>query len=116
MLIERLSATAPGTVALVCAPAGSGKTVLLHSWAAETDEPVAWVAVGRGERDGQRFCLHLIDALAEAAGGEAIERVSPAPSFAPAAVAERLLSQLRQLEAPLALVIDDLHNLDSEDA
>ncbi|MGZ6588885.1 MAG: hypothetical protein ACXVHX_31975 [Solirubrobacteraceae bacterium] len=32
-LFERLSATAPGGVALVCAPAGSGKSVLVSSWA-----------------------------------------------------------------------------------
>ena len=64
VLFERLSAAAPGTVTLVCAPAGSGKTVLLRSWAAGLEEAVAWVTVERGERDSQRFCLHLIDALA----------------------------------------------------
>ena len=101
---------------LVCAPAGSGKTVLLRSWAAEADEAVAWVTVERGERDAQRFWLHLIDALADAAGDEVIERVSPAPSFAGAVVVERLLAQLERLEEPLVLVIDDLHELDSEDA
>ena len=77
---------------------------------------VAWVTVERGERDAQRFWLHLIDALADAAGDEVIERVSPAPSFAGAAVVERLLDQLERLEEPLALVIDDLHELDSDDA
>jgi LuxR family maltose regulon positive regulatory protein len=103
-------------VTLVCAPAGSGKTVLLRSWTAELDEPVAWVMVDRGERDSQRFWLHLIDALADAAGDEVIERVSPAPSFAGAAVLERLLTQLGELDEPLVLVVDDLHELDSEDA
>ena len=111
-----LSATAPGTVTLVCAPAGSGKTVLLRSWAAELDEPVAWVTVDRGERDGQRFWLHLIDALVDASGDEVIERVSPAPSFAGAAVVGRLAGQLRKLDEPLVLVIDDLHELGSTDA
>ena len=83
---------APGTVTVVCAPAGSGKTVLLRSWAAETDEAVAWVTVERGERDAQRFWLHVIDALADAAGDDVIERVSPAPGFAGAVVVERLLA------------------------
>ncbi len=115
-LFERLSAAAPGTVTLVCAPAGCGKTVLLRSWAAAVDEAVAWVTVERGERDAQRFWLSVIDALAEAAGDEVIERVSPAPSFAGAAVVERLLAQFERLEEPLELVIDDLHELGSEDA
>ena len=116
VLFERLSAPAPGTVTLVCAPAGSGKTVLLRSWAAETDEAVAWVTVERGERDSQRFCLQVIDALADAAGDDVIERVSPAPGFAGAVVVERLLTQLDRLEKPVQLVIDDLHELDSDDA
>ena len=101
---------------LVCAPAGSGKSVLLRSWAAETDAAVAWVTVERGERDAQRFWLQVIDAVADAAGDEVIERVSPAPQFAGALVLERFLAQLERLEEPLALVIDDLHELDSGDA
>ncbi len=115
-LFERLSAAAPGTVTLVCAPAGSGKTVLLRSWTARIEEAVAWVTVERGERDAQRFWLHVVDALADAAGDEVVERVSPAPGFAGAVVVERLLAQLERLEAPVQLLIDDLHELDSEDA
>jgi LuxR family maltose regulon positive regulatory protein len=116
LLFERLSAAGPGTVTLVCAPAGSGKTVLLRSWAATSGEAVAWVTVERGERDAQRFWLHVIDAVAGAAGDEIIERVSPAPRFAGAVAVERLLEQLERLEAPITLVVDDLHELDSDDA
>ena len=101
---------------LVCAPAGSGKTVLLRSWAAATDAAVAWVTVERGERDAQRFWLHVIGAIADAAGNEVIERVSPAPQFAGALVLERLLAGLERLEEPLTLVIDDLHELESGEA
>jgi LuxR family transcriptional regulator, maltose regulon positive regulatory protein len=115
-LLARLSAAAPGSVTLVCAPAGSGKTVLLRSCAAEADEAVAWVAVERGERDSQRFWLHLIDVMADTARNDVIERVSPAPDFAGAAVVERLLAQLERLDEPVRLVIDDLHELQSEDA
>jgi LuxR family maltose regulon positive regulatory protein len=103
-------------VTLVCSPAGSGKTVLLRSWAVDADATVAWVTVERGERDAQRFWLQLIGAVADAAGDDVIERVSPAPRFAGAVVVERLLAQLERLAEPLALVIDDLHELDSEDA
>ncbi len=116
VLLERLSAAGPGTVTLVCAPAGSGKTVLLRSWAAELTEAVAWVTVDRDERDAQRFWLHVIDSLADAVGDDVVERVSPAPSFAGSAVVERLVDQLEQLEEPLVLVIDDLHELHSSDA
>ena len=90
--------------------------MLLRTWAAETEEAVAWVSIQRGESDAQRFWLDLIDALADAAGDEVIERVSPAPSLTGVVVVEQVLAQLQQLEEPLALVIDDLHELDSEDA
>ena len=57
-LFDRLSTTPPGGVALVCAPAGSGKTILLRSWAEQgRGERVAWVAVDRGEQDGQHFLI-----------------------------------------------------------
>jgi LuxR family transcriptional regulator, maltose regulon positive regulatory protein len=116
VLFERLSAPAPGTVTLVCAPAGSGKTVLLRSWAAGRDDALAWVTIDRGERDAQRFWIELIEALADAAGDDAVERVSAAPLFAGEAVVERLLDQLDRLADPLVLVIDDLHELGSADA
>jgi LuxR family maltose regulon positive regulatory protein len=80
------------------------------------EEPVAWVTVERGERDAQRFWLHVIDALADATGDDVIERVSPAPGFAGGVVVERLLPQLERLEQPVQLVIDDVHELGSEEA
>ena len=89
---------------------------MLRSWAGPIEAAVAWVTVERGERDSQRFCLHVIDALADAAGDEVVERVSPAPDFAGAVVVDRLLAQLETLEEPVQLVIDDLHELHSEDA
>ena len=116
-LLERLSACPPGGVALVCGPAGSGKTVLLRSWAeaAGPDERVAWVAVERGEQDAQHFWLSVIDALADADGKDLIERVAPTPEFRGEALVKRLLSDLESLEGWLVLVIDDLHELESSE-
>ena len=115
-LFRRLSATAAGGVALVCAPAGSGKSVLLRSWA-ESDElrdRVAWVSVELGERDGQRFWLSVIDALSRLE--DVVEPVGPTPDFRAELVIKRLLEQLGAAGAPLVLVIDDLHELRSADA
>jgi LuxR family transcriptional regulator, maltose regulon positive regulatory protein len=116
LLLERLSAAPPGGVMLICAPAGAGKTLLLRTWAAGLGKGVAWVTVERGEREAQRFWLHVIDALGNTAGGELIERVTPAPSLYADAVVERLLSKLEQLGEPVVLVVDDLHELKSPDA
>ena len=111
-----MSAPEGGGVVLVCAPAGSGKTVLLRSWigAAGLEDQVGWVSVERAERDAQRFWLAVIDALAGAV--DVVERVAPAPTFHGRAVVEQLLGDLELLEDPVALVIDDLHELESGDA
>ena len=75
---------------------------------------MAWVSVERGERDGQRFWLSVIDALAQVVGS--VERVSPAPGFPGELAVERLLSELSLLEDPVVLVIDDLHEVRSAEA
>ena len=113
-LFERLSG-ADGVV-LVCAAAGSGKSVLVRSWvdADSLHDRVAWVSVERDERDGQRFWLSLIDALAGVVG--AVGRVRPSPGFRGELVVERLLSELDAVDGHVVLVIDDLHELRSREA
>jgi LuxR family maltose regulon positive regulatory protein len=105
-------------VVLICGPAGSGKTFLLRSCveAGGLGEQVGWVSVDRGEQDAQRFWLSLTDALADAAGEEAIPRTAPTPDFRGEALVERLVSDLDSLEESVALVVDDLHELHSPDA
>jgi LuxR family maltose regulon positive regulatory protein len=106
-------------VTLVSAPAGSGKTVLLRSWLDEAGlrDRAAWVSVNRNEQDAQRFWLSLIEQLRAAVGAEAfVERLAPVPEFDGAAVVERLLSELRSLEEPVVLVIDELEELTSPEA
>jgi LuxR family transcriptional regulator, maltose regulon positive regulatory protein len=118
LLFDRLSAAGPGGVILVCAPAGSGKTVLVRSWVEEQPvDRVAWVSVDRGERDAQRFWLSVIDELAGAVGrDELVERVAATPAFGGREVVERLLSDLQSVEQPVLLVIDDVHELRSDEA
>ncbi len=106
-------------VTLVSSPAGSGKTSLLRSWLREArlEDDAAWVSVEPEERDPQRFWLSLLDALRDAAAGSAVVRaVSAAPDLDLWALVERLLEDLGSLERPLWLVIDDLHELRSEQA
>jgi LuxR family maltose regulon positive regulatory protein len=116
LLLARLSATPPGGVAVVCAPAGSGKSVLVRLWSDADGVPdrVAWVSVERGERDAQRFWLSVVDALSRA-----VALVDPAPAtagFRGEPAVARLLSQLGGLAEPVTVVIDDLHELRSTEA
>jgi LuxR family maltose regulon positive regulatory protein len=106
-------------VTVVSAPAGSGKTVLLRSWigAAGLAGRAAWVPVGREERDPQRFWLAVLAALRQTVPGSALVRaVTAAPDLDGWTITERLLKDLAALDERLWLVIDDLHELGSEQA
>ena len=114
-LWERLEGSA--RVAVVSAPAGTGKTVLLRSWvdAAGRTERVAWVPVGRDERDPQRFWLAVLGALRRTVPGSGLVReLSAAPELDGWAITERLLEDVASLPERLWLVVDDLHELGSE--
>jgi LuxR family transcriptional regulator, maltose regulon positive regulatory protein len=108
-----------GRVTEVSAPAGSGKTVLLRSWVGEAGlaERAAWVPVQGEERDPQRFWLCVLGALREtAAGSKLVRPLTAAPDLDGWTVVERLLEDLGGLEDRVWLVIDDLHELRSDEA
>jgi LuxR family maltose regulon positive regulatory protein len=103
----------------VSAPAGSGKTFLLRSWigTARLAERAAWVTVQGQERDPQRFWLSVAGALRDAvAGAELVRPLTAAPGLDGWAVVERLLADLGGLGDRVWLVIDDVHELRSDEA
>ena len=106
-------------VVQVSAPAGSGKTFLLRSWIAAEglSERTAWVSVGRQEHDPQVFWLSVLDSLRQTgAGSERVRELTAAPDLDGANVVGRLLEDLSSLREPLWLVIDDLHELQADQA
>ena len=116
-LWERLGEA--GRVTVVSAPPGSGKTVLLRSWIGEAGlaERAAWVPAGRDERDPQRFWLAVLGALRQTVPGSALVRpVTAAPDLDGWEIVERLLKDLAPLGERLWLMIDDLHELGSDQA
>ena len=116
-LFDRLAASARVTV--VSAPPGSGKTVLLRSWINEAglEDSAAWVPVGPDERDPQRFWLSVLGALRRTSAGSALVRaVTAAPDLDGWAITERLLKDLAPLADRTWLVLDDVHELGSDEA
>jgi LuxR family transcriptional regulator, maltose regulon positive regulatory protein len=98
---------------------GSGKTMLLRSWisAAGLAERTAWVSVERDEQDPQRFWLSVLDALRQTDPGSALVReLTAAPDLDGWAIVERLLKDLAPLGDQVWLVIDDVHELSSDQA
>ena len=106
-------------VTVISAPAGSGKTVLLRSWIEETGlkERAAWLSIERDEHDLQKFWTAVVDALrATRRGSQLLRPLDPAPSFNGWTTVEHLLQDLAALEEQLWLVINDLHELRSDEA
>jgi LuxR family maltose regulon positive regulatory protein len=106
-------------VTVLSAPPGSGKTVLLRSWIGQAGlaERAAWVPVGRDERDPQRFWLAVLGALRQTVPGSALVRaLTAAPDLDGWVIVEWLLTDLAPLDEPLWLILDDVHELGSDQA
>jgi LuxR family maltose regulon positive regulatory protein len=102
---------------VVSAPPGSGKTTLLRSWISQgrRADRAAWVAAGQDERDPRRFWTSVLGALRQTGPGAVlVQDSSAAPDLDGRDAAERLLKDLAPLADLLWLVIDDVHELDSD--
>ena len=62
-LLDLLDDCVTGPLTAVVAPAGSGKTSLLVSWAARTRLPVAWLTLDEGDRDFVPLWKGILTAL-----------------------------------------------------
>ena len=116
-LFERLAGAA--RVTEVSAPAGSGKTFLLRSWigAAGLADKAAWVAIPRGGVDPQGFWLTVMDSLRDTVIGSLVGAGVDRSAGSRRLVDRRATARRSaSLEQPVWLVIDDLHELRSEDA
>ena len=70
-LVAALDRAAGKRVTVISAPAGSGKTSLLHAWAdrRRQDRRIAFMSVPPGQHDAQLFWLALLGAVRAATGG-----------------------------------------------
>ncbi len=105
----------PGPLTLVVASAGTGKTVMLSSWAASgrPPGPVAWVALDGGDSHPRRFWRLVLQALTAAGVSGPVESLevpvrAPVEAFVPA-----LLDALAECDPPVVLVLDDFHEVAS---
>ncbi|MGW4488550.1 LuxR C-terminal-related transcriptional regulator [Amycolatopsis sp. NPDC004368] len=104
-LLNALDRAAPEAATMVCAPAGSGKTLVLAEWVRGGENEAAWLSLDAADNDVRRFRSGLLDALVPAA--PALSRLD---AGSPGFLAD-LVDALDSLPAPLRLVLDDVHEL-----
>jgi LuxR family maltose regulon positive regulatory protein len=118
-LLTALDRASARKVTIISAPAGSGKSSLLRTWADRPDRAarLAVVRVRRDQHDAQDFWLALLDAVRHANGATSgAEPPAATPDFNGRAMVDRVLSELADAGSGITLVIDDLHELNSPDA
>jgi LuxR family maltose regulon positive regulatory protein len=107
-------------VTLVCAPAGSGKTTMLASWARRraerTDACVAWVSLDREDNNAFLLWSAILRALRVGGAwppGVPRARLRAQPGRARAPFMAAVITALESLTKPVILVLDDVHEVDS---
>ncbi|MDA0169747.1 LuxR C-terminal-related transcriptional regulator [Solirubrobacter taibaiensis] len=119
VLVVRLAGGVKGRLALVCAPAGWGKTTLLSQWriAERKHRAFAWVSLDPADDDPVRFWSYVVGALRTVVPGFGGGTLAALPNAGPAligVVLPRLINELAELERPVVLMLDDYHVITDE--
>jgi len=118
-LMQGMYAAIQGPLTLISAPAGWGKTTLLHAWHAEASRknwPLAWVSLDAGDNDPIRFWTYVLTAIntLHPEVGETPLALLYASSPPPIEeVLTSLINALIQLPTDTLLVLDDFHPIES---
>ncbi len=115
-LTERLDEGLHRKLALVCAPAGFGKTTLIGDWLAGCGRPAAWLSLDEGDSDPTRFLSYLVAALQTIAPniGEGVLGTLRSPQPPPIeSVLTALLNEITTVPDDFVLVLDDYHAIDA---
>ncbi|HRX04462.1 MAG TPA: LuxR family transcriptional regulator, partial [Anaerolineae bacterium] len=117
-LLEKLESDLCCKLALICAPAGFGKSTLVSVWvqSAQPRQHVAWLSLDESDNELTRFLTYLVAALRtiddnigrgvlgalESSGEENVE-----------AVLTILLNEIAKLPGEVILVLDDYHVIEA---
>jgi LuxR family maltose regulon positive regulatory protein len=121
-LADRLDMARPGTVVLVCAPAGCGKSVLVADWCRRRSSPVAWLSLDSDDNDPTRFWRHLAASIGRSLVGDSTFESADAGRLIAGGrdqssdeMAIAVLNAIGDEFDDLVLVFEDYHVIDDED-
>jgi ATP/maltotriose-dependent transcriptional regulator MalT len=112
-----LDAGGAGSLTLVAAPAGYGKTTAVRDWCAARDGALAWVTLDAGDNDPVRFWRYVataVDRVRQGLGRGALRRLGVAGAPVEVAVDE-LMNGAGALGGELVVVLDDLDAVTGEE-
>lgn len=115
-LAARLDAIQNTRLTLVSAPAGFGKTTLLAAWCAgQQARRIAWLGLEASDDNPPRFLTYVCAALqsVDARLGANALSLLQAPTISLQLVLPTVLNSFTEDVEPLALVLDDVHLLES---
>ena len=100
---------------LASAPAGSGKSTMLASWAHRHDAPVAWLQVEDSDSDPARFWSSLVGAIGRhrPEGGARLAPLVVGSAGDDRVVVPALVNELVDDRERLVVVIDDYHLIEN---
>lgn len=121
-LSERLDQMEPGSVALVSAPAGCGKSVLVAAWCRQSASKVAWISLDANDNDPIRFWRHVGASLDWSRKNEstsmsiAVEQSVRRPGDTPAdEIVAAVVNSIDDEFGDVILVLDDYHAIEQGD-
>ena len=115
-LTQQLDAVRSRRIAVLSAPAGSGKTTLVSEWVDGLECAVAWFSIDSEDGELSRFLAYLVRALQStglAVGESTRLRLLTDATIDPAELLTLLLNDLASIERDLVVVLDDYHNVES---
>ncbi len=116
MARERLLGLRPdpveASVVTIIAPAGYGKSTLLHSWVEAADLPVVWLSLDRRDNDPVTLATSIALAILQAwPSARAIEEALETPMASIWSLLMPRLSAELTTRSPFIQVIDDIHEI-----
>lgn len=115
-LVRSLDAGHGGSLTLVTAVAGYGKSTAVRAWCASRNVPFAWLTLDEGDNDPVRLWRYLataVDRVREGLGRTALQRLAVSGGAVEVGIDE-LMNGIETYGRELVIVLDDLQVIHDE--